>query len=116
MPDDFSFGKTHRIASAADFARIKKRGNRKTSKCFIMLQLPNSLGEKRIGVIVTRKIGKANIRNRWKRYLKEFFRLNKRKFPSSTDSVFIVKNGAVVPKHFNELEIELNELLGSNKN
>lgn len=110
--DDFSFGKVHRISKESDFARIKREGKRKVSRSFILLQIRNGLSVSRIGIIVTRKVGKANIRNRWKRYVREFYRLNKKLFPEDTDSVFIVKRGAIVPKSFNEISRELEGLIG----
>ena len=44
---------------------------------------------RRFGVSVKRKFGNAVKRNRLKRYCREFFRLNKEKFPNGTD-VFVL--------------------------
>ena len=115
MPDDFSFGKTHRIRSGRDFARIKDRGKRRASEHFILLSMKNALEEKRLGIIATRKVGKANVRNRWKRYIKEFFRLNKKIFPESTDFVFIIKRGSQKPYDFAVISEELKALVGGTK-
>jgi len=111
MPNDFSFGKNLRILKESDFLRIKSRGKRRTSKNLILLKLKNQVESKRVGFIVTRKIGKANVRNKWKRYIREFFRLNKGIFPEFTDCLFIVKRGALVPKNFKIFSNEIREIV-----
>jgi ribonuclease P protein component len=50
---------------------------------------PNSLGLNRLGVTVTRKVGKAVVRNRLKRLAREFFRLNQGKWPQGLDVLLI---------------------------
>jgi ribonuclease P protein component len=45
-----------------------------TSSCFVLFGLPNAVGECRLGITVTRKIGGAVRRNRVKRQLREVFR------------------------------------------
>lgn len=111
MLSDFSFGKAQRILSITDFSRIKKLGKRKTSASFILLQLANKTGKRRLGIIVTKKIGKASVRNKWKRCLREFFRQNKDIFPESMDNLFIVKRGSQFPDSFERIDKELKKLI-----
>ncbi len=115
MPGSFSFGKTHRILNERDFRRIKRRGLRKTSMHYIHLELKNNYEIKRLGVIVTKKVGNAVVRNKWKRWTREFFRLNKELFGESTDNVFIIKKDSDMPKSYNVVEKELKRLLKSGK-
>jgi len=67
--------------------------------------LPNTLGHPRLGITVTKKSGKAVVRNRWKRLIREVFRKNKGAFPA-VDMVFTVKRGARVPT-YHELERDM---------
>jgi len=55
--------------------------------------LGNRPGRTRLGIAIGRKAGKACERNRIKRRLREYFRLNRDKIPPETDVVVIVLPG-----------------------
>jgi len=58
--------------------------------------LRNPLGITRLGIAASRKVGKACARNRIKRRLREYFRLNRDNMPSGADMVFIASHEAAV--------------------
>ena len=87
----YSFGKNDRIRKRKDFLRIYQKGTRTGSKNFIVILSPNQTGTKRLGITATKRVGNSVRRNRVKRLLREFFRLNKDKLPDSQDMVIIVK-------------------------
>ncbi len=86
-----SFGKRDRIRKRKDFLRIYQKGIRTSSKNFITILSSNQTGTRRLGITVTKSVGNSVKRNRVKRLLREFFRLNKDKLPDSQDMVIIVK-------------------------
>ena len=55
----------------------------------------NRAGVNRVGVTVGKKLGKAHIRNRVRRRVREVYRLNEDKFQSGWDIVVVVRSKAV---------------------
>ncbi|MBI5328848.1 MAG: ribonuclease P protein component [Deltaproteobacteria bacterium] len=89
----YSFTKKERLLKSKDFTSAQKQGKRVASKSFTIFLKTNSLGIRRLGLAVSKKVGGAVKRNRIKRFLREFFRLNKEIFPPSTDIFISVKHG-----------------------
>jgi ribonuclease P protein component len=84
----FAFPKTLRLVSA-DFDLVMKKGVKTVTPFFVFLHLPNSTDHNRIGLIISKKnIGIAVNRNRYRRIIKESFRLNQAKL-SHLDIVVI---------------------------
>ncbi len=86
----FTFSKDERLGRK-EFRRAKwrKRGN---TPHFLLFESRNRDSGKRFGVVIQRKIKGAVVRNRMRRSVKEFFRLNKGLFEDCHDySVRIVR-------------------------
>ncbi|MCX5917713.1 MAG: ribonuclease P protein component [Deltaproteobacteria bacterium] len=90
-----TFRKEERIRKRADFQRIFRVGAKIQTPHFRVSICPNGLSHSRLGVTVGRKIGSAVQRNRIKRRVREFFRLNKDSLPGSSDLVVTAREGAV---------------------
>lgn len=68
-----------------------------------MLARPNQMNHARLGVIVSKKTaGRAVVRNRLKRWVREYFRLSQEKV-AGLDIVVVVKRGLVEVSDFNEI-------------
>lgn len=85
-------------------------GKRVNTKNYVLFIKKNDKGFHRLGIIIKKELGRATLRNRIKRYLREFFRLNKHKIEGPLDIVILVKKGAS-PKTFWEVEEELSEVI-----
>lgn len=73
-----------------DFTRVLKEGQKLwIEKYLLIIYCPNQLSFRRLGLIVSSKVGKAVERNKVKRILRELFRKNKDIFPENTDIVMI---------------------------
>ena len=88
------FSKYERLLNRADFVNLNRRGERHYTSNFIVILKKNGLGITRLGVTVSKRTGNAVTRNRIKRLIREFFRLNKSNFPQGYDIVIIAKKDA----------------------
>lgn len=71
-----SYGKLLRLRSKSDFQRLKGKSRRFAGKCLCVDVAPSSAGSSRLGISASRKFGPAHERNRFKRLVREAFRLN----------------------------------------
>ena len=55
----------------------------------------NRTPENRVGITVSKKLGKAHVRNRTRRRLREVYRLNEAKFRPGWDIVVVARSKAV---------------------
>ena len=105
-----TFGRDERIRKRQDYLRIYQQGVRRTSARFTIITCRNRTGVRRLGMTVSKKAGNAVQRNRIKRLLREFFRLNKSMLPASQDIVIIAKRG-ILPLTYRDVCTELGSCL-----
>jgi ribonuclease P protein component len=66
--------KAKRVAKRRDYLRTYETGRRIFSRYTTVFFAPNERGLSRVGVTATKKLGKANVRNRLKRWTREVYR------------------------------------------
>jgi ribonuclease P protein component len=76
------FPKRVRLLQAAEFERVFAVRNSAGNSSFGLFGAANELGYARLGMTVSRKVGNAVARNRWKRLLREAFRLSQSELPA----------------------------------
>lgn len=103
------FTKADRLRRRAEFLRVQAQGRRLHSRHFGVTLGPATAGCPRLGLAVTRRLGKAVRRNRVKRLLREFFRRHKHLLPP-LDLVIMAKKGAEALT-YREVAEELGRLL-----
>ncbi len=79
---DLQFPKRVRLLQAAEFERVFAVRNSAGNSSFGLFGASNELGYARLGMTVSRKVGNAVARNRWKRLLREAFRLSQSELPA----------------------------------
>jgi ribonuclease P protein component len=83
----------YRIRRGADFQRAFRQRVSVADACIIVFGHPNGLPHPRLGLSVSRKVGGAVVRNRWKRLLREAFRLTRPQLPAGIDLIVIPRAG-----------------------
>lgn len=61
----------------------------------VLYARPNRTDGNRIGITVSKKLGKAHVRNRTRRRLREIYRLNEQLFAPGWDIVIVARSSAV---------------------
>ena len=79
----------------SDFRRIFNRGKSAVSPCVVVYCRKNRLGRNRLGLTVSKKIGKAVVRNRIRRRLREIIRLNGASLRQGYDLILVARSRAV---------------------
>jgi ribonuclease P protein component len=95
--DDLRFLKSHRLLKTADFDRVFARRRSRGDRWLVVYACENGLPHPRLGLVVSRKCGGATMRNRWKRCLREAFRLSQRQLPAGIDLVILPRGANVRP-------------------
>jgi ribonuclease P protein component len=85
------FEKKIRLRRRAEYLHVYKHGQSVHAKGLVLFWLPNNAETTRVGMTASRQIGKAHVRNRMKRRLREIFRLNKNLIKPGYDLVINVR-------------------------
>ena len=91
-----TLGWEERLHKRKDFLRIYSQGKRIYTATLVAYFLHNKLDQHRLGVTASRKIGKAAVRNRIKRRIRELFRTSKRPAIPCFDIVVNVRKAAAL--------------------
>ncbi len=92
---------------------IRNKDERKTSESFVIYCKENNLNINRYCISISKKIGKANVRNLFKRKIKNI--LMKNNLNNACDYVIILKNPILEKKYFDIEKEILNILKGEKK-
>ena len=70
---------------SSDYRAVSASGKRRVCGQFIILLRKNERSRSRLGITVSRKVGHAVTRNRIKRIVRDYFRLNRDDLPGALD-------------------------------
>jgi ribonuclease P protein component len=84
--------KHRRLAKRPEFVRVYETGRKQFSRFAVLFFAGNDLENSRIGITVTKKVGKANIRNRLKRWTREVYRRQREPLGLDAHALDIVVN------------------------
>ncbi len=100
----------HRVRENERFQEIRRRGRSYSEHRLVLCALPNDLSYSRFGFSVSSRIGKAVIRNRIKRRMREAVRLRMGQIRVGWDVVFIARN-PIREADFHEIDAACARLL-----
>ena len=111
-PQRLRLGRESRLPQSRDFARVRQRGERLVLGCLIANwnQLPAGSRPK-LGVVTSKKIGGAVVRNRARRLLRESFRQHQHEFLQPVELVLVARN-SIAGKNFAGVEKDFLAALG----
>jgi len=87
--------KKKRLAKRREFLHVYETGRKLFTRYSVLFFTANDLPYSRIGVTATKKIGKANVRNRLKRWTREVYRRAQALDDRALDVVVNVRPNAV---------------------
>ena len=94
------------IKQNGDFRRIYARGKSAVSPCVVVYCRKNRLGTNRVGFTVSKKMGKAVVRNRVRRRLREIMRLNSDRLEQGYDLILVAR-GRAIEAEYRQIESDV---------
>ncbi len=79
------------IKKNRDFLRAYKKGKKSVSRLIVIYKIRNEGDKKRIGITVSKKVGKAVVRNRVKRLIRQGIYVNYERLTDGYDYVFVAR-------------------------
>ena len=92
--NDQRFPKSVRIRRQSEFDLVYSSRTFAADNVLVAKATRNGLEVTRVGLSVSRKVGNAVVRNRWKRVIREAFRKQRLTLPKGIDLVIRPKKGA----------------------
>lgn len=102
--------KNQKVRKNSEFRFIYRRGKSFSNHLLVLYLYKNKKNVNRIGISVSKKVGKSVTRNRVKRLIKESYRLNNSELVIGYDLVFIARSAAS-EKSYSEISYAIRNLL-----
>lgn len=87
----YSINKAQRLRKNSQFRGVYKKGKSSSDKLLVLYVIKNKENTTRLGVSVSKKVGKSVIRSRIKRLILENYRIIKSDIPCGYDIIFIAR-------------------------
>ena len=94
---NFRFPPTLRLKSPAEFKAVYDRKRSVSDGLLVVYAKENDRPHPRVGLSVSRKVGNAVVRNRYKRLFREAFRLLQHELPAGLDFILIPRSSDTLP-------------------
>ena len=102
--------KLYIVKESKDFDKIIKNNIFNKNKSFVVYNMENNLKYNRYGISVSKKLGNAVFRNKYKRKIRSIIDNYKKDYNISKDYIIILRRGAL-DKNFKELTDDIEKLI-----
>ena len=99
----------NRLRRNNDFRALYREGVKVRLQGLVVYGRPFASGMHRMGIVASRKIGSAVVRNRFKRHMRVFFELFREKISVPCDAVWIATQPQAAQWSFAELQVRVRE-------
>jgi ribonuclease P protein component len=106
------FRRAVRLRSRDQFDHVQRGGRRVSARFLTLIGSPNSLDRDRLGIIASRRVGGAVLRNKAKRRLREAFRRLEPGSAYRTLDLVVIARQAITEVPFLEVEADFRAALG----
>lgn len=86
--------KEERLRKNPEFRLVYRRGRSFSTAILVLYVFKNNKGINRVGISVSKKVGKSVVRSRVKRLISESARLNKQDLKQGYDLVFVARSAS----------------------
>jgi ribonuclease P protein component len=83
-----------RLRQPREYRRVFQYGKKLVAPAFVLYVLPEAVPCSRLGMAVSKRVGKAVVRNRVKRHIREVFRRHKERLHVPCDVVVVARRQA----------------------
>ncbi|MBF8376659.1 ribonuclease P protein component [Alicyclobacillus mali] len=101
----------HRLKDSRDFRRVFRKGKSFASGRLVLYYCDNRVARVRVGFSISRKVGKAVVRNRLKRLLRAIFQRRLDELWDRPVDIVVVCRVSAADADFHDLEREVERLL-----
>ena len=87
--------KLHTVKKSREFSEVIHKGVFYKNKSYVIYYKENNLDIYRFGISISKKLGNAVHRNKYKRQLRFIIDKYKKNYQNSTDYIIIIRNGFI---------------------
>jgi len=110
VPGEYGFPKEYRLHKKKEFEDVFKKGKRISGEGMVCYWFSDEQMGNKLGIVVSRKVGRSVKRNQIKRYIREFYRLNRLHFRERGALIVVARTGLSEWSH-QQIDAELASLL-----
>lgn len=91
MPGPYGFPRRERLTRKRDYEVVFRKGRKRVGPAFICYVARREGEGRKFGLAVSRKVGSAVVRNRVKRFLREFYRTHRAQLARDAQIVVVAR-------------------------